>query len=99
MEAYRTAVLDEKLGAELMEILAALEKGGKYSINGEQYKRVPAGYDENHPRADLLKYKGLYAHPAPFGVDLVTSPELVGETMKRFQVMALLQQWLVRAGI
>ncbi len=99
MEAYRAAVLDEELGPGLVEILGDLEKDGRYSINGDQYKRVPRGYDADHPRAELLKYKGLYAHPAPFGVDVVCSAEVVDQTMAQFEEMAPLERWLVKAGL
>lgn len=99
MVLYRTAVLDDNLGPELAKILSELVKDGRYSINGDQYKRVPRGYDEDHPKAGLLKYKGMYAHPVPFGVDVVTSADLVDETMARFHEMAGLERWLVKAGL
>lgn len=99
MEKYRTAVLDDTLGIELVGIASALEKDGRYSINGEQYKRVPRGYDPDHPRADLLKYKGLYAHPVPFGVDVVCSADIVDATMTKFEEMAPLERWLIQAGL
>jgi uncharacterized protein (TIGR02453 family) len=99
LAAYQTAVADDTLGAELAAIVGALVKDGRYSINGDQYKRVPQGYDETHPRAALLKYKGLYAHPEPFGVEVVCSAGLVEETMAQFREMAALEQWLVRVGI
>jgi hypothetical protein len=99
LAAYQTAVADDTLGAELAAIVGALVKDGRYSINGDQYKRVPQGYDETHPRAALLKYKGLYAHPEPFWVEVVCSAGLVEETMAQFREMAALEQWLVRVGI
>ena len=99
IELYRTAVLDDALGVELAEILEGLVKGGRYSINGDQYKKVPQGYDEGHPRAALLKYKGLYVHPVPFGVDVLSSAEVVDETMARFGEMAELERWLVKVGL
>jgi uncharacterized protein (TIGR02453 family) len=99
IEKFRSAVLDDSLGLELVEILGALVKNGRYSINGDQYKRVPRGYDQEHPRAELLKYKGMYVHPVPFEVDVVCSADLVDETMKRFHEMAAFEQWLVGAGL
>ena len=30
-------------------------KGG-YQLSGEHYKRVPRGYDPEHPHAELLRY-------------------------------------------
>jgi uncharacterized protein (TIGR02453 family) len=99
LEKYRTAVSDETFGAELVAILGDLEKDGRYSINGDKYKKVPRGYDTDHPRAELLKYKGLYAHPVPFGVHVACSAALVDETMARFKEMAGLESWLVKVGL
>jgi uncharacterized protein (TIGR02453 family) len=99
MEQYRTAVLDDELGHELAAILGGLVKDGRYSINGDQYRNVPRGYDPEHPRAGLLKYKGMYAHPVPFNRDVVCSADLVEETMARFKEMAPLAHWLVKAGL
>ncbi len=35
-------------------------KGG-YQLGGEHYKRVPRGYDLEHPHAELLRYSCLTA--------------------------------------
>jgi uncharacterized protein (TIGR02453 family) len=56
---YRVAVADDATGAELVDLLAAATKSG-LEIGGEQLKRVPPGFDKEHPRGDLLKHKGLY---------------------------------------
>jgi len=56
LTAYRDAVVDAKLGAELEKALASIRRAGTYEIGGEQSKRVPAGYDPEHKRADLLKH-------------------------------------------
>ena len=56
---YRTAVADEKTGPALTKLVAAAEKAG-FEVGGEQLKRVPPGFDKEHPRGDLLRHKGLY---------------------------------------
>jgi uncharacterized protein (TIGR02453 family) len=56
---YRAAVADEKKGTELERLVAAAVKAG-FEIGGEQLKRVPPGFDKDHPRGDLLKHKGPY---------------------------------------
>ncbi|MFO0615604.1 MAG: DUF2461 domain-containing protein [Polyangiaceae bacterium] len=57
---FRKAV-SEKPGAELQSIVDALRKAG-YVVGGhDDYKKVPAGFDPGHPRAELLKMKGLTA--------------------------------------
>lgn len=61
---YRAAVIDDESGADLASLVAAAMKGG-FEVGGEQLRRVPPGFDKEHPRADLLRHKGLY-----FGVQL-----------------------------
>jgi hypothetical protein len=41
--------------------VATLEKAG-YKMGGEQLKRVPAGWPQDHPRARLLRHKLLYVY-------------------------------------
>ena len=94
LAAYREAVAGEQAGSELVEILRALGAAGNYHLSGEHYKRVPAGFEADHPRADLLRYAGLYAYPDPLEGDLLDSPQLVDAAMAHFTTMAPVYQWL-----
>jgi uncharacterized protein (TIGR02453 family) len=58
---YRQKVAAEASGAALAAVVARLEKGG-YKMGGEQLKRVPAGWPQDHPRARLLKHKLVYVY-------------------------------------
>jgi uncharacterized protein (TIGR02453 family) len=58
---YRAAVAEDRTGKELETIIAAAAKK-KIGITGhEQLKTPPRGYPKDHPRADLLRNKGLVA--------------------------------------
>lgn len=58
---YRDAVADDKTGAELERIVAKVEKDG-LSVHGHGVlKSAPRGYPADHPRVELLRYKGLTA--------------------------------------
>jgi uncharacterized protein (TIGR02453 family) len=59
LERYRAAVVDEKRGKELTKLLAALTKKGFSVHSYDSYKRMPKGYDVDHPRAEHLLRKGL----------------------------------------
>jgi uncharacterized protein (TIGR02453 family) len=96
LRAFRAAVVDEQLGTELATILDSLRAKAGYAVQGEQYKRVPAGYDPSQPRAALLRYQGLYVHPPGLGVDVVCSATVVDRCFEHFQTMAPLQRWLVK---
>jgi uncharacterized protein (TIGR02453 family) len=58
---YRQKVAAEASGAALASIVARLEKAG-YKMGGEQLKRVPSGWPQDHPRARLLKHKLVYVY-------------------------------------
>jgi uncharacterized protein (TIGR02453 family) len=61
VDRYRKAVADERTGRELTEVISALESR-QIEVHGtEALKTVPRGYRADHPRADLLRYKGLIA--------------------------------------
>ena len=97
LEAFRTAVDDEQSGLGLQAALAEIEAKAAYDIVGEQVVRVPAGFAAEHPRADLLRYKGLYASPREvLPPALVTSPQLVPAVLVHYEVMAPLYNWLER---
>jgi len=93
---YRKAVVDARRGAELARILAALRAIPGCTVEGSHYKRVPAGFDPNHPNAELLKHKGLYASfemkipPEFFG------PAFVDFCFERFAPVAPLHRWLMK---
>jgi uncharacterized protein (TIGR02453 family) len=61
LDRYRRAVADDGSGAELAGVVGLLA-AGKVQVGGSSsLKRVPRGYPADHPRADLLRHKGLIA--------------------------------------
>jgi len=58
---YRAAVDDPKSGAVLSELVAAAAADGITIHGHDSLKRVPRGYPVDHPRADLLRHKGVVA--------------------------------------
>lgn len=59
LQRYRTAVDREKSGRQLAEIVAALHVDGYETMAHEVLKAVPRGFAKDHPRIDLLRYKGI----------------------------------------
>jgi uncharacterized protein (TIGR02453 family) len=55
---FREAIANDRSGAELGEVVAALQDKG-YEVGGRELKRVPRPYLPEHPRADLLRHKHL----------------------------------------
>jgi uncharacterized protein (TIGR02453 family) len=57
---FRAAVADNRKGAQLATAVDALRKQ-RYGVDSrESLKRVPRGFDADHPRGDLLKKKGIH---------------------------------------
>lgn len=94
LDRYRAAVTHPTRGAALEAIIADLVDDPYYAVAGDLYQRVPAGFDAPPARADLLRRKGLYAHPAPLPPAVITSPVLVDTCLAHFSRLASLHQWL-----
>jgi len=91
---YREAVADGNTGGALRRIVDRLARKG-WDIGGTHYKRVPRGFDPEHPNADLLRHAGLYA-----GVEVKIPAELhtgkcIGWCFDRWKAADPLQRWLV----
>lgn len=95
LAAYRAAVADDQRGAELEGAVVALRAAGGYEIRGERTVRVPAGYAAEHPRAEWLKYKNLYAAMPPIPAALIPTPELVAHCSALCEGATPLFAWLV----
>lgn len=95
LEAYRQAVVDDELGEELVETATTVESAG-YEILGKHYKTTPRGFDKEHPRAEWLKFNGLYTHAVDFSWDTLKSGNLVEICFEHFEKMSPIHHWLVK---
>ncbi len=93
---FRKDVVDKKRGTELGKIVAALRAREGFSVEGEHYKRVPAGFDPGHPNAGLLKHKGLYASFETKVPEEFFSARLVDYCLERFEPTVPLHRWLMK---
>jgi uncharacterized protein (TIGR02453 family) len=59
LERYRQAVVDDGTGSELEELVARARKDGLEVMSHGELKTAPKGYPKDHPRVELLRYKGL----------------------------------------
>jgi uncharacterized protein (TIGR02453 family) len=61
LDKYRRAVAGDATGTELERVIAGIEKHG-YGVHGRDVlKSAPRGYTAEHPRIELLRYKGIVA--------------------------------------
>ena len=59
LDRYREAVDEDRPGTALEGIVIAARKAGLTVNWHEQLKTAPKGYAKDHPRINLLRYKGL----------------------------------------
>jgi uncharacterized protein (TIGR02453 family) len=94
LERYRSAVADDRHGADLVGIIDRLT-ASKIEVSGSSsLKSAPRGYPRDHPRIELLRNKGLIAwrhwDPAPW-LHTAAAKRRVVDFLR---VAAPLQDWL-----
>ncbi|TYB63168.1 DUF2461 domain-containing protein [Nonomuraea sp. PA05] len=57
---YRAAV-DEDLSGKPLESITGALTGEGYELRGDRLKTRPRGFQEDHPRIELLRHRSLYA--------------------------------------
>lgn len=96
LKRFRVAVIDPRQGKALRAALAKLEKAG-HMLGEPQLKKVPRGFDPEHPNAQYLKYKSLHAHHACSIPKELYGPKAVDYVLARFRELKPLQQWVADA--
>lgn len=94
---FRSAVADDARGKELMKLLASLAKKGFEADSHDSLKRVPKGYPPDHPRADMLRRKGLTVSFPDLPAGLLTSPKLVRWLTAQCKAVSPFVEWLAFA--
>jgi len=94
-DTYRNSVVHPKHGKDLAGIVAKIENKKEYRIGGKHYKRIPAGFDASHPRAELLLFNGFHAGIETSIPEEFYSNRLVGYCWKKFQPLLPLHSWLL----
>lgn len=85
-----------KGGAAVARLIAGLRDAG-YRVGGhDAYKRVPAPYAADHPRAELLRQKGLTAMFPELPAGLIHRPELADVLAEHAAATAPLVTWIGR---
>jgi uncharacterized protein (TIGR02453 family) len=61
LDAVRRGIDDDRRGAELERLLAALRKKG-LGLGGDALRTAPRGYPKDHPRIALLRQKAFWGY-------------------------------------
>jgi uncharacterized protein (TIGR02453 family) len=93
VDRLRRAVADDVAGPELERAVAAVRKA-KFELGGHQLTRVPSGYDKDHRRAELLRYRSLTAHRELGCPAWLHTKRAQSEIGKSLRAVAPLVDWL-----
>ncbi|WP_300845222.1 DUF2461 domain-containing protein [uncultured Acetatifactor sp.] len=84
-------------GDEFEAIIHAPAFEEHFRVQGTSLKKVPAGYDREHPQAEYLKYKSWYLE-YPMADEAVEEGEaFVSEAVRLFRIMKPFNDYLNRA--
>jgi uncharacterized protein (TIGR02453 family) len=95
---FRRAVLDERRGASLATLAKKLVRAGYAVGSHETLAKVPRGIDPAHPRADLLKRKGIIVTFPALPRELLVSRGLVDWLVKQVKPIVPLVEWLAETA-
>ncbi len=94
LDRYRAAVDADDSGAELAHAVEGIRSAGVDVSGAEPLKTAPRGYPADHPRIDLLRYKGIVAWrqwPVEPWLSTATARDRVVEVL---EIAAPLRAWL-----
>ena len=95
LKRYRRAVLDPQSGARLEKLLRPLVRKGYQVISAAQLTRAPRGVDPLHPRAALLRHKGLALDFPPIPGKVRHGKALVCWCVDRAKEVSPVLRWLL----
>ncbi|MGV7221926.1 MAG: DUF2461 domain-containing protein [Nitrospinales bacterium] len=97
LPSYQKAVAKDSTGKALKRIITKMNKKG-LEFEGPEYKRVPSGYDKDHPRGDLLRRKGLSLWSEVLIPKELHSSKAIEFCINKFRDMLPFYKWLQTLG-
>jgi uncharacterized protein (TIGR02453 family) len=91
----RAAIAEDRPGKHLARVLDALRAAG-FTIEGERLKRLPKEFDAEHPRADLLTLKTLFAVQQHAPAQWLHTREALAVVAEAWRELQPLNDWLRR---
>jgi len=92
---YRRAVVHEREGANLAKVLRPLVASGYQIVSAAQLSRAPKGVDPAHPRAELLRHKGLALDFPAIPAKVRHTDALLDWCIARSREVAPVVRWLL----
>lgn len=94
LDNYRKAVADGSKGEAIAKIVAGLTASG-FRLEGLELKRVPVPFEPDHPRADLLRRKGLSVWRDVTDETVISSPAFLRTCLATFETLVPLHRWIM----
>lgn len=93
IKTYREALSDKTAGEQIAAAIKKVTKLG-YQIGGKHFKRLPKGFDEDSPHAELLLHNGLYCYIESKEFDQLKPKTIIDFCFKHFKAMLPVHSWL-----
>ena len=93
VQRLRRAIADDHLGPALEDELAGLRKAG-WEIGGNPVKTRPQGYDREHPRLELLRFRALSAARSYGDQPWLASRDALSRVRRGWRRLAPLNDWI-----
>lgn len=84
-------------GSEWDEIITAPDFRENFTVDGSSLKNVPAGYEQDHPQAEYLKYKSWYLEYPIQDADLADGEAFLAKAVEIFRLMKPFNDYLNKA--
>jgi uncharacterized protein (TIGR02453 family) len=95
LERYRAAVGEDRSGDELVGLVATARAAGLEVTGHEVLKTAPRGFPKDHPRIEILRFKGLITwREWPAGAWLGTR-RVKTRVLEFFRLSRPLSEWLL----
>lgn len=94
LDRYRRAVDDDTTGKEIERMVASMRKKGIEVDGHGELKTAPRGYAKDHPRIELLRYKGLISWQSWPPSALLSTPKIKTKIVEHFRASEPLVGWL-----
>ena len=86
-----------KNGEEWEKIIHEPDFEKYFTVQGTALKKVPAGYEKEHPQADYLKFKSWYLEYPLRDEDVINTGEFLVKAVELFRIMKPFNDYLNKA--
>jgi uncharacterized protein (TIGR02453 family) len=93
LASVRTAIADDRRGAQLRRILDRLRTAG-WELGGDTLKTAPRGYAAEHPRIDLLRHKSMNLGKSYGFEPVIHTPELLDRVRADWRAGSAFVGWI-----